>query len=74
MTARLTMTLHTLLTREGQELRAEEDSPLLYLIEYQTSRDWRLTIHLDHAIDYKHFKTIEGAQFYALYLEAEKAS
>ena len=69
------MTLHTLTTAVGQVLSATEDGPALYTIDHdraqRPSQPWLLT---DESAKWEawSFRTLEGAQFYALHLEAER--
>ena len=71
----MTTTLHTSSTAEGQRLSAVEGGPTLYDISYLGSelrKPWMLDIHYINSVGTKVFRTMEGAQYYALHLEAEK--
>ncbi len=66
---------HTRLTAEGQRLSTVEDGPALFTITYVRTDSHLLikpwSLH-DMLFDRTHwFKTMEGAQFYALHLQAE---
>lgn len=69
----MSTTLHTVTTAAGQLLSAIEDGPLLYRIDYLTGHEkpWLLSDELDEKAWY--FRTMEGAQYFALHLESERA-
>ena len=67
-------TLNTSLTAAGILLSAIEDGPVLYKIEYLSGHEkpWLLSDEL--AEKAWSFRAREGAEFYALHLEAERAA
>ena len=74
----MTTSLHTVLTAKGQSLHLVEDGPALFTITYVHERNWSTpwclhdTAHANTLRDYW-FKSLEGAQYYALHLVAEAA-
>ena len=64
--------LHTTITDTGITLAAVEDGPTLYTITY-AGRQWVLWQGEanDESYSLKSFKTREGAEFFALHLQAE---
>ncbi len=63
--------LHTSLTAKGQVLSATLNGPALFTIGYnpQTNDPWTLLDENSRVTRW--FKTREGAEFYALHLQAE---
>lgn len=66
-------TLHTLSRATGQVLSATEDGPTLYIIEYMSGHEKPWLLSDERAEKAWSFATLEGAQYYALHLEAERA-
>lgn len=65
--------LHTVSMASGQSLSATEDGPTLYQIEYHSDHDKPWLLSDERAGKAWDFRTLEGAQYFALSLEAERA-
>ena len=70
----MTTTLHTETTSRGQSLSRTENGATLYTIAYVADRHSCAPWHLLDATSGRSrwFRTMEGAQYFALYLEAEQ--